>query len=124
MVIVVDEYGGTSGIVTLEDVIEEIIGEISDEFDQENIIYSKLDTHTYIFQGKVTLKDFYRIVELNERIFEEKKGDADTLAGFIIENFGVIPERGQTYSFKNFDFTIEGANKKRITSIKVKVNED
>ncbi len=124
MVIVVDEYGGTSGIVTLEDVIEEIIGEISDEFDQEDIIYSKLDTHTYIFQGKVTLKDFYRITGLNENLFEAKKGDADTLAGFIIENFGMIPEKGETYSLKNLNFTIEGANKKRVTSIKVKINEN
>ena len=123
MVIVVDEYGGTSGIVTLEDVIEEIIGEISDEFDQEDVIYSKLDIHTYIFQGKVTLKDFYRITDLNEKVFEEKKGDADTLAGFIIENFGIIPKKGETYTFKNFDFTIEGANKTRITSIKVKIHE-
>tara|TARA_B100000945_G_C20382787_1_gene598140 strand:- start:368 stop:1570 length:1203 start_codon:yes stop_codon:yes gene_type:complete len=123
MVIVVDEYGGTSGIVTLEDVIEEIIGEISDEFDQENIIYSKLDTNSYIFQGKVSLKDFYRITNLNEKIFEERKGDADTLAGFIIENFGAIPKKRDLYSFKNIDFIIEGANKKRITSIKVKINE-
>ena len=124
MVIVVDEYGGTSGIVTLEDIIEEIIGEISDEFDQEDIIYSKLDTHTYIFQGKVSLKDFYRITDLNDKKFEEKKGDADTLAGFIIENFGVIPKKREIYSFKNVDFIIEGANKTRITSVKVKINEN
>ncbi len=124
MVIVVDEYGGTSGIVTLEDVIEEVIGEISDEFDQEDVIYSKLDMHTYIFQGKVTLMDFYRICDLNEEIFEEKKGDADTLAGFIIENYGMIPKKGESYKLKNILFTIEGANKTRITSIKVKINEN
>ncbi len=124
MVIVVDEYGGTSGIVTLEDIIEEIIGEISDEFDQEDVIYSKLDTHTYIFQGKVTLMDFYRICDIDEDIFEEKKGDADTLAGFIIENYGMIPKKGESYKLKNILFTIEGANKTRITSIKVKINEN
>lgn len=119
MIIVVDEYGGTSGIVTLEDIIEEIIGDISDEFDQEEVIYSKLDHQTYIFQGKVNLKDFYRIIEIDGEIFENKKGVADTLAGFIIENYGLIPKKGDKYNFNNFEFTIEGANKKRITSIKV-----
>lgn len=121
MIIVVDEYGGTSGIVTLEDIIEEIIGDISDEFDQEDIIYSKLDENNYIFQGQVNLKDFYRILEIDGESFEEKKGVADTLAGFIIENYGLIPKKGETYNFNNFEFKIEGANKKRITSIKVSV---
>ena len=121
MIIVVDEYGGTSGIVTLEDIIEEIIGDISDEFDQEDVIYSKLDDNNYIFQGQVNLKDFYRIIEIDGDIFEEKKGVADTLAGFIIENYGLIPKKGEIYNFNNFEFKIEGANKKRITSIKVSV---
>ena len=121
MIIVVDEYGGTSGIVTLEDIIEEIIGDISDEFDQEDIIYSKLDNKNYIFQGKVNLKDFYRILEITGEEFEEKKGVADTLAGFIIENYGLIPKKGEIYNFNNFEFKIEGANKKQITSIKVSV---
>ena len=121
MIIVVDEYGGTSGIVTLEDIIEEIIGDISDEFDQEDVIYSKLDDNNYIFQGQVNLKDFYRIIEIDGEILEEKKGVADTLAGFIIENYGLIPKKGEIYNFNNFEFKIEGANKKRITSIKVSV---
>ena len=119
MIIVVDEYGGTSGIVTLEDIIEEIIGDISDEFDQEEVIYSKLDKNIFIFQGKVNLKDFYRIIEIDGDAFENKKGVADTLAGFIIENYGVIPKKGDKYNFNNYEFTIEGANKKKITSIKV-----
>ena len=119
MIIVVDEYGGTSGIVTLEDIIEEIIGDISDEFDQEEVIYSKLDKNIFIFQGKVNLKDFYRIIEIDGEAFENKKGVADTLAGFIIENYGVIPKKGDKYNFNNYEFTIEGANKKKITSIKV-----
>ena len=119
MIIVVDEYGGTSGIVTLEDIIEEIIGDISDEFDQEEVIYSKLDKNIFIFQGKVNLKDFYRIIEIDGDAFENKKGVADTLAGFIIENYGIIPKKGDKYNFNNYEFTIEGANKKKITSIKV-----
>ena len=112
MIIVVDEYGGTSGIVTLEDIIEEIIGDISDEFDQEEVIYSKLDKNIFIFQGKVNLKDFYRIIEIDGDAFENKKGVADTLAGFIIENYGIIPKKGDKYNFNNYEFTIEGANKK------------
>ena len=121
MIIVVDEYGGTSGIVTLEDIIEEIIGEISDEFDQEDIVYSKVDAKNYIFQGQVNLKDFYRVLEIDGDDFEEKKGVADTLAGFIIENYGLIPKKGEIYNFNDFEFKIEGANKKRITSIKVRI---
>ena len=121
MIIVVDEYGGTSGIVTLEDIIEEIIGEISDEFDQEDIVYSKVDAKNYIFQGQVNLKDFYRVVGIDGDDFEEKKGVADTLAGFIIENYGLIPKKGEIYNFNDFEFKIEGANKKRITSIKVRI---
>ena len=121
MIIVVDEYGGTSGIVTLEDIIEEIIGDISDEFDQEDVIYSKIEQGKYIFQGKVNLKDFYRIIQIDGEDFEKKKGEADTLAGFIIENYGLIPKKGQKYNFKHFEFIIEGANKKQIKSIKVHI---
>ena len=118
MIIVVDEYGGTSGIVTLEDIIEEIIGDISDEFDQEEVIYSKLDKNIFIFQGKVNLKDFYRIIEIDGEAFENKKGVADTLAGFIIENYGVIPKKGDKYNFNNYEFTIEGANKRKLHQLK------
>lgn len=119
LVIVVDEYGGTSGIVTLEDIIEEIVGDISDEFDQENTIYSKIDNATYIFDGKTSLNDFYRILNIDGNKFENIKGESDTLAGLILERIEKMPEEGQIIKFDNCTFNIEKINKKRIVSIKV-----
>ncbi|MCA0349251.1 MAG: gliding motility-associated protein GldE [Bacteroidetes bacterium] len=119
MAIVVDEYGGTSGLVSLEDIIEEIVGDISDEFDDENINFSQIDDRNYLFEGKITLKDFYRIIDVDEDLFESKKGEAETLAGFILENLGNFPKKGQKIHFSNLFFTIETVDKRRIKQIKV-----
>jgi gliding motility-associated protein GldE len=122
LAIVVDEYGGTSGLVSLEDVIEEIVGDISDEFDDENINFSQIDDRNYLFEGKINLKDFYRIVDVNEELFEEQKGEAETLAGFILEISGNFPAKGQKIAFGNCLFTIEVVDKKRIKQIKVTID--
>ena len=118
LAVVVDEYGGTSGIVTLEDVIEEIVGDISDEFDDDELVYSKLDNNNFVFEGKTALNDFYRIVNIEGLEFEEAKGEADSLAGFILEVTGKIPLKGEKIEFNDFLFTIEGVNKRRVTRIK------
>ena len=122
LAIVVDEYGGTSGLVSLEDVIEEIVGDISDEFDDENLNYQKIDINNYLFEGKINLKDFYRIIDVDENVFENSKGEAETLAGFILEILGNFPRKKQTLHFDNCLFTIEELDKKRIKQIKVTLN--
>ncbi|MFD0863488.1 gliding motility-associated protein GldE [Sungkyunkwania multivorans] len=120
LAIVVDEYGGTSGLVTLEDIIEEIVGDISDEFDDEDLIYSKLDEHNYVFEGKTSLKDFYRVIKIeDETIFEEAKGESETIAGFVLEISGGFPRRGNKISFKDYTFTVEALDRKRIKQLKV-----
>ena len=119
LAIVVDEYGGTSGLVSLEDVIEEIVGDISDEFDDENISYSQIDEKNFLFEGKINLKDFYRIVNVDEEAFEDQKGEAETLAGFILELLGNFPKKGQKIHFSTVTFTVEVVDKKRVKQLKV-----
>lgn len=120
LAIVVDEYGGTSGIVTLEDIIEEIVGDISDEFDDEDLIFSKLDDFNYIFDGKTALKDFYRVAKIeDEDDFEEKKGESETVAGFVLEIAGSFPKRGELVVFKDYQFIVESLDKKRLKQIKI-----
>jgi gliding motility-associated protein GldE len=121
LAIVVDEYGGTSGLVSLEDIIEEIVGDISDEFDGDNSNYSKIDDKNYLFEGKINLKDFYRVIDVDEDLFEIRKGEAETLAGFILEVLGNFPKKDQKIAFENCLFTIETVDKKRVKQIKVTI---
>ncbi len=120
--IVVDEFGGTSGIVTLEDVIEEIVGEINDEFDDDELIYSKLDANNFVFEGKVSLTDLARKIGIDSSLFGLPNGrEADTLAGFLIEFTGNIPKKGEEVKFKDFIFTVESADNRKIKRVKVTI---
>jgi gliding motility-associated protein GldE len=117
--IVVDEFGGTSGIVTMEDIIEEIIGEIDDEYDDDEKTYHRLNQNTYIFQAKTLLTDFYRIMNLDDDFFAEIEGDADTLAGLLLELKGEFPSLHERLAYRNFTFEVMEMDERRIVSIKV-----
>ena len=121
LAIVVDEYGGTSGIISLEDVIEEIVGDISDEFDDDSLLFSKLDNSNYIFEGKTSMKDFYKILNIDSIFFDKLKGDSETLAGFILEISQSFPKINSKVIFENYVFTIESIDKKRIKQVKVTI---
>lgn len=123
LAVVVDEYGGTSGIVSLEDIIEEIVGEISDEFDAEELYYSKLDDSNYVFEAKIHLNDFFRVVEAEESDFAEHTDEAETLAGFVLELAGKFPEKGDEIEFKHYLFKVESLEGRRMKRIKVTILE-
>jgi gliding motility-associated protein GldE len=121
MAIVVDEYGGTSGIVTLQDILQEIVGEVKDEFDdQSEILWSKLDEKNILFVAKIPLIDLYRVYDIDGDDFEASRGDSTTLGGFIVEQMGRIPKRGETWQFGSFEFTIESADNRKISRVKAK----
>ena len=120
LAVVVDEYGGTSGLVSLEDIIEEIVGDISDEYDDEDLVFTKIDNNNYSFEGKTPLKDVYKIIGIEDNsAFEAIKGEAETLAGFVLEISGGFPRIGSKINFKNYVFTIEALERKRIKQIKI-----
>lgn len=121
--IVVDEFGGTSGLVTLEDILEEIVGEINDEYDEEDKFYTKLNYNTYIFEGKTLLSDFCKILNLEDTVFSDVEGDADTLAGLLLEIKGDFPSMHEKIDYKNYSFEIVEIKERRISRIKVIVHE-
>ncbi len=124
LAVVIDEYGGTSGIVTLEDVLEEIVGEIVDEFDEEEHYYSKISANSFLFDGKTLLGDFYKISKCDDTVFNDIKGDADTLAGLILELKGEIPVLHEKTEYHQFTFTIEAVDDRRIKQIKVVIDRN
>lgn len=123
MALVVDEYGGTAGLITLEDVIEEIIGEINDEFDEAQLAYQKIDEHTFTFEGKISLHDFCKALDIDSNTFDEIKGESESLGGIILEINRGFPKAGSQIQYNQFTFTVEAVDKKRIKRVKVHVHE-
>jgi CBS domain containing-hemolysin-like protein len=124
LAVVVDEFGGTCGIVTLEDILEEVFGELNDEFDDIQEQYSRLDDNTFLFEGKIPLVDFLRITKLPIHFFDDAGDEMETLGGFVTELSGKIPKRGETFYYKNLQIVIDSADLRKINRIKITIHED
>jgi putative hemolysin len=123
MAVVVDEYGGASGICTLEDILEEIVGDITDEFDDDELVYTQIDPDNYLFEGKTALVDIYKVLDIDSDLFDELRGDADTLGGFVVENAGRIPKTNEYIDVQNIRLTVESSDKKRVKMVKITVEK-
>jgi len=121
MAIVVDEYGGACGIITLEDILEEIVGDITDEFDDDEIDYSKLDSSTFIFEGRTSLNDLYKVLDIDGLFFENLKGEAETIGGFVVEQAGKILKNKEFIEIDNFKIIVESSDKRRVKSVKIQL---
>jgi CBS domain containing-hemolysin-like protein len=124
MAIIVDEYGGACGLITLEDILEEIVGDITDEFDDDEIVYTKIDDSTYLFEGKTVLVDLYKILEIDGKEFEQSKGDSETIGGFIVEHAGRILKNNEFIIFDNIKFIVESSDKRRVKMVKAVLKEN
>lgn len=123
LAMVVDEFGGTQGIVTMEDILEEIFGEINDEFDEDEVFYSRLNDHTYVFEAKILINDMCKFMGIDTEVFDEARNEADTVGGMLLELQGEMPKQGDEIVYEQFKFTIESADKRRIKRIKVEVSD-
>ncbi len=124
LAIVVDEYGGTSGLVTLEDILEEIVGDISDEYDEEPKLFTKIDNHTFVFEAKIQLNDFFKLDEIDAELFEKISGEVETLAGLILEIKGEMPTKGERFDYEHYVFEIIAVDNRRIKKVKLYIKND